>query len=759
MEQEGKISVVIPVYNGEQYIEAAVNSVLKSDYRNIEVLIVDDGSTDGSYAVCERLRQTDDRIVIYRKDNGGVVSARNYGVSMAAGAYLCFCDQDDILDRTCYAKQVGRMESDQSDICICGVGRYTEGRISVFEQSADACYEGEEILEQLLYPILFNGFDVPVKMGERRHYTQIWPCMFRMSFWRRYDFRFRSYVSFEDDMLVKVQALANAGRVSTLSMTGYYWRTNLASESYTHAYIEKIAAKQQACYEDLYTSLADRIRDKKILEWFKQVTYCRQYLEAVHNIARSETEKSSRIISDYYEDNIYSRQFEECIAAAGYVNKRMVKPRILLGILAKRQTMLSYCAEKILDGIQKMTLHSQVLTKMERMTKGIGTQVIRKRGSYMQRAVKKKVLYIMGIDWEWIYQRPQIIAAYLSRDYDVTAAYPVKIWNRGAIRNTEEKPPAIHKLKLWTLPFQRKSRLIGSVADRCQRIRLKNYQEYDYIYISYPTAVEYIPMDYRGLLIYDCMDDHEQMCPNEIMRRKVARDEEILLQRSDVVIVSSQNLWQKKAKICNKKISLVRNGTCLAKICEVKTAVIKKQYLIGYIGTIAEWFDHELLMKSTQKQKNLEYHLIGPCDPLHQKENSKIIYDGVIEHAKLPFHVKDYDCMIMPFIVNEIVKAVDPVKLYEYIALGKCIISVYYEELQHFEAYVYFYRTGKEYENLIRTLTEQGFPPKYNQKQQIEFLEQNNWQERYQTIRQLMEQMSSYSIQSEIGVPGGKDSG
>ncbi|MDE7274150.1 MAG: glycosyltransferase [Lachnospiraceae bacterium] len=381
MGQKGKISVVIPLYNGEQYIETAVNSILRSDYTNMEVLIVDDGSTDRSYPICERLRQTDDRIVICRKENGGVVSARNYGVSMAAGEYLCFCDQDDILDRKCYAKQIERIESDQSDICICGVGRYTEGRISVFEQSDDACYEGEEILEQLLYPILFNGFDVPVKMGERRHYTQIWPCMFRMSFWRKYAFRFRSYVSYEDDMLVKVQALAKAGRVSTLSRTGYYWRTNLDSASYAHRYIERIAEKQQACYEDLYASLADRVSDKTILEWFQKVLHCRQYLEAVHNIASAETEKSSQIINDYYKTNIYSRRFEACIAAAGYVDKHMVKSRILLRILAKKRTMLSYYAEKILDGIQKMTLRSQVLTRMERTMKGIGTQNIRKRGS------------------------------------------------------------------------------------------------------------------------------------------------------------------------------------------------------------------------------------------------------------------------------------------------------------------------------------------------------------------------------------------
>lgn len=360
----------------------------------------------------------------------------------------------------------------------------------------------------------------------------------------------------------------------------------------------------------------------------------------------------------------------------------------------------------------------------------------------MRTDAKKKVLYIMGIDWRWIYQRPQIVAEYLSKDYAVTVAYPVKVWDRNVIQNAERETADIRKIKLWTLPFQRKSKLIGRIANVYQRIRLKNYQQYEYIYITYPIAIEYIPEDYRGLIIYDCIDEHEQMCPNIDMCRKVAKDEEILLQRSDVVIVSSQNLLQKKAKICSKKINLVRNGTDFAKIYEVKEAIIKNTYMIGYVGTIAEWFDFKLIGNSVRKHEELEYHLVGPCNTFSQEKSKKIIYDGVIEHTKLQLHVKDFDCMIMPFIVNETVKAVDPVKLYEYIAFGKCIVSVYYDELEYFEAFVYFYRTEEEYDTLIRKLIRQGFPPKYDGKQQAEFLDQNSWQDRYQMIHQLIEQFS-----------------
>lgn len=371
MIQDEKISVIVPVYNGEKYIEETVNSILQSDYKNIEVLIVNDGSTDNSRFVCERLGQQDGRIVLYNKENGGVVSARNYGVSKATGVYLCFCDQDDIVDDKCYSMQIERMEHDGSDMCMCSVGRSIDGKCSPFEVSEDACYKGEEILEQLLYPLLFNGFDPPIKMGGSNRYPHIWSCMFRMSFWKKHDIRFRSYVNFEDDLLVKTQTLACAKRVSTISHIGYYWRVNLGSETYAHKYIENLAERQQRCYVDLYQSIAGRIDDKKILALFKSATYCKQYLETIHNLASPDKIKTRKTIRDYYEQNIYNRSFDECILASKYVKKGKIRPQIILAILAKRWTLASYYAEVLLDRILLVTLHSPVLTKVERRLKGI----------------------------------------------------------------------------------------------------------------------------------------------------------------------------------------------------------------------------------------------------------------------------------------------------------------------------------------------------------------------------------------------------
>ncbi len=391
MEENKKISIVIPLYNGEKYIRQTLENILRSSYRNLEIIIINDGSTDQGLHICETIRKKDPRIMIYTKENGGIVSARNYGAAKATGDFLCFCDQDDFVEKDCYAKQIARIEHDQSDICMCSVGRSINGKISAYELSEDACYRDGEILKQLLYPLLFNGFAVPLEMDTKNRYPHIWSCMFRMGFWKKHQFLFRVYINFEDDLLLKVESFSKAAKISTLSHIGYYWRVNLKSETYLHKYIENIADRQQKCYEDLYQSLSCIAKEPSALELFRQVTFCKQYLDAIHNLLNlKHSVKSPKTVPErnrkktgngktygkkfiyaYFHETIYQRDFKNCIRARKYVKNGRIKPTIILSLLSKKWTLPSYCAEAALDRVLLFTLHSQTLTKLERMLKGI----------------------------------------------------------------------------------------------------------------------------------------------------------------------------------------------------------------------------------------------------------------------------------------------------------------------------------------------------------------------------------------------------
>lgn len=102
------ISVVVPVYNVKEYVDRCIASILGQTYRNFELILVDDGSSDGSGAVCDKYATEDSRVRVFHKTNGGVSSARNLGIAMAQGEYIAFVDSDDWLEAD-YFEQVAQV--------------------------------------------------------------------------------------------------------------------------------------------------------------------------------------------------------------------------------------------------------------------------------------------------------------------------------------------------------------------------------------------------------------------------------------------------------------------------------------------------------------------------------------------------------------------------------------------------------------------------------------------------------------------------
>ena len=116
------VSIIIPVYNAEGYLERCVDSVLSQSCPDIEVLLIDDGSTDSSFEICRRLAGKDERLLIHHQENGGEGSARNTGMDLAHGKYLMFADNDDVLPPDAVAILLDAMEKTGADLAV---GEYT----------------------------------------------------------------------------------------------------------------------------------------------------------------------------------------------------------------------------------------------------------------------------------------------------------------------------------------------------------------------------------------------------------------------------------------------------------------------------------------------------------------------------------------------------------------------------------------------------------------------------------------------------------
>lgn len=154
-----KVSIILPIYNVEKYLEKCVNSVISQTYQNIEVILVDDGSKDSSGGICDELVESDNRIKVIHKKNGGLASARNAGYEMATGEYIMYIDSDDVIKNDIAEKCVSAMEKKQSDVVIFGYEKMSEdGQVLEICKWSNKTYNHDEMVEYLYEAICNMSF-------------------------------------------------------------------------------------------------------------------------------------------------------------------------------------------------------------------------------------------------------------------------------------------------------------------------------------------------------------------------------------------------------------------------------------------------------------------------------------------------------------------------------------------------------------------------------------------------------------------------
>ena len=136
------ISIIVPVYKVEQYLDRCIASIVNQTYRNLEIILIDDGSPDNSPAICDEWANKDTRIKVIHKENGGQSSARNRGLDIASGKYIGFVDSDDYILPEMYQTLYGLVSQYDADMSMLGIDPHTETEV----------VEGREILEKLIVP-------------------------------------------------------------------------------------------------------------------------------------------------------------------------------------------------------------------------------------------------------------------------------------------------------------------------------------------------------------------------------------------------------------------------------------------------------------------------------------------------------------------------------------------------------------------------------------------------------------------------------
>lgn len=151
MQSRDLISVIMPVYNVKPYLSDCIKSVLNQSYSNFELILVDDGSTDGSGAVCDSFALKDDRVNVIHTVNGGLSSARNLGVKLAAGNYICFVDSDDMVSDKYLQTLYENVRKYDADVSFCGFLIFSDSYVNATEmQNTSVVRDKKSILDKLI---------------------------------------------------------------------------------------------------------------------------------------------------------------------------------------------------------------------------------------------------------------------------------------------------------------------------------------------------------------------------------------------------------------------------------------------------------------------------------------------------------------------------------------------------------------------------------------------------------------------------------
>lgn len=220
-----EISVIVPVYNVERYLRRCVDSILAQTFRDIEVILVDDGSTDSSGKICDEYSKIDDRIVVFHKENGGVSSARNLGLEHARGKYVMFCDSDDEVMPEWCSKMRDAVGYDLLPLC---------GYYEVKNHEHEIIRSGQKASVELLAAEFLTIRAMPV-----------WRGIYSRERLRKEKIRFDEKFSYAEDRMFNLDYMMKAHRFVFMEepLYRYYiYDESLSHKKYLPEYLSSISA-------------------------------------------------------------------------------------------------------------------------------------------------------------------------------------------------------------------------------------------------------------------------------------------------------------------------------------------------------------------------------------------------------------------------------------------------------------------------------------------------------------------------------------
>ena len=270
------ISVIIPIYNVEHYLEKSVESVINQSYENLEIILVDDGSTDDSGKLCDKIAKKDERIKVIQKKNGGISDARNVGIEKANGKYLGFIDSDDYIDEFFYETLYAILKKYNSDISMCNYKKvYTDSEENNTEsEHKEQVFDSKQALRELL---LFGKIE-----------NYVWNKLYKKDVFTKVRYPVGKKM---EDLGTTYLTIKNSKTVVVTDYIGYFYRQrkgSIMSNSNSNL-IRDTRDMVNKRYNDLILTDKDLINELTI----NRLTFIKYYYEDIGKL------KDKKILSEF----------------------------------------------------------------------------------------------------------------------------------------------------------------------------------------------------------------------------------------------------------------------------------------------------------------------------------------------------------------------------------------------------------------------------------------------------------------------------
>lgn len=338
-----KVSVIVPVYNVEKYLHKCIESIINQTLSSIEIILIDDGSTDNSSYIIDEYAKIDSRVKVIHKENGGQSSARNIALDMARGEYIGFVDSDDWLELDMYENLYNLIRESESDIAVCGRQTYDEdGKLTNKVNIEDKIIDLNKIsLEEYIVKELFY-----------KHTVVVWNKLYKKKIINNNNIRFENvnYVGSED-ALFNGMVLCHTKKIIALNKIYYNQlsRDGSTARTYKYGYMKR-TGNLIKCMDEYFIKTKNEILAKKILpiillffhQWnISQIkTYSKEDMATLIIDELNEGMKISKLKS-YAKSLAFSQSVTNNMRIMGFKLKGRLLVRVIMGLSVLKQYKLA----------------------------------------------------------------------------------------------------------------------------------------------------------------------------------------------------------------------------------------------------------------------------------------------------------------------------------------------------------------------------------------------------------------------------------